>query len=138
MADELLAGAPPLRKTPREDSDRRIAALGAAVGFGAFLSAAACCVLPLALGAIGVGAGGLSAIVPFHWPLTIAALAAVAAGWFFYMRKQRACAQAGKCAAAAPSRSTFATLCVATAFVIVSAFWSFLEAPLMRLLAPWS
>ena len=138
LTDELVAGASPLRKAPLEDSDRRIATLGAVASFGAFFSAAACCVLPLALGAVGLGAGGLSAIVPFHWPLTIAAIAAVAAGWFLYLRKRRACVGGGSCTAAAPSRATFVTLCAATAFVIVSAFWGLVEAPLMRLLSSWS
>ena len=39
-----------------------------------------------------VGALSKSAIVPFHWPLTIAAVAAVAVGWLLYGRKRRACA----------------------------------------------
>ena len=92
--------------------------------------------LPLALGAIGLGAGGLAAIVPLHWPLTIAAITAVAAGWFFYVRKQRACASGTDCAIAPPSRATFLMLSVATGFVTISSFWGFIEAPLMRLLQP--
>ena len=133
LVDETLAS--PLPRAAQGDTDRRAAAVGALASFAAFFSAAACCVLPLALGAIGIGASGLSAIVPLHWPLTIAALAAVAAGWFFYIRKQRACAGGG-CTAAPPSRATFPTLCVATAFATVSAFWSFIETPLMSLLRP--
>lgn len=136
MVDETIAGASPLFKSADGETDHRVAALGVAASFGAFFSAAACCVLPLALGAIGVGAGGLSAIVPLHWPLTIAAMVAVTAGWFIYVRKQRACARDGKCTMKAPSRATLLTLCVATVFVIVSAFWSFIETPLMNLLRP--
>lgn len=114
--------------------DRGVAALGTVASFGALFSAAACCVLPLAFGAMGIGAGGLAAFVPFHWPLTIAAVLAVAAGWFFYARKRRACARDTSCTVAPPARATFLMLCLATAFVTISALWSFIEAPLMRLL----
>lgn len=114
--------------------DRGVAALGTVASFGALFSAAACCVLPLALGAIGVGAGGLAIFVPFRWPLTFAAVLAVAAGWFFYMRKRRACARDASCTVAPPTRDTFLMLCLATVFVTISALWSFIEAPLTRLL----
>ena len=106
--------------------------LGTAASFGALFSAAACCVLPLALGALGVGAGGLSAIVPYHWPLTIIAIVAVATAWLLYLRKRRAGARDARCAA--PTRATFVMLCVSTVLVAISAGWSFIEAPLMRLL----
>lgn len=111
-----------------------MAALGAAASVGALFSAAACCVLPLALGAVGLGAGGLAVVVPFHWPLTIAALVAVAAAWLLYLRKKRACARDSGCTTVPPSRATFVMLCLSTIFVTLSAFWSFIEAPLMRLL----
>ena len=39
----------------------------------AFFSAAACCVLPLMLGWLGIGASGLALVVPYHRSLTIAA-----------------------------------------------------------------
>lgn len=116
------------------EADRGVAALGTAASFGALFSAAACCVLPLALGAVGLGAGGLAALVPFHWPLTIAASVAVAAAWLLYLRKKRACARGAACMTAPPSRATLLMLCLSTLFVTVSAFWSFIEAPLMRLL----
>lgn len=115
-------------------ADRGIAALGTAASFGALFSAAACCVLPLALAAMGVSAGGLAVVVPFHWPLTLAAMVAVATAWLLYLRKQRACARDASCATAPPTRATFIMLCIATVFVTISALWSFIEAPLMRLL----
>ena len=114
--------------------DGSAATLGAVAGVGALFSAAACCILPLALAALGLGSAGLSAIVPFHWPLTIAAVAAVAVGWLLYGRKRRACAVDGTCTSASPARSTFVLLCLATAFVIISASWGYIEAPLMRAL----
>lgn len=114
--------------------DRGVAAIGALTSVGALFSAAACCILPVALAAIGVGASGLTAFVPFHWPLTIAALVAVAAGWLIYARKRKACASDTACSAAPPTRSTLVLLCLATALVTISACWTFIEAPLMRAL----
>ena len=116
------------------DSERPVAAVGAAAGGAALFSAAACCVLPLAF-AVGVGAGGLASVVPYPWPLTILAAVAVGAGWLLHARKRRACARDPGCAAEAPARGTFAVLSLATAFVLLSALWpAFFEAPLMRLL----
>ncbi len=121
--------------TALEPSDRGVATIGTVAGAGALFSAAACCVLPLALAALGVGAGGLAAIVPFHWPMTIAAAVAIALGWLIYLKKRRACATDPSCAIAPPARATFLMLSLATLFVTLSALWpSFLEEPLMRLL----
>lgn len=129
MADETLT-----RSGALAGSDRGVAAVSTVGGFAALFSAAACCVLPLAFAALGLGAGGLAAVVPYHWPLTIAAGVAVAIGWALYMRKRRACSRDASCSVA-PSRATLAMLSVATVFVALSALWpSFFEAPLMRLL----
>lgn len=117
-----------------EPSENGAAGLGVLASFGALFSATACCVLPLALGSLGIGAGGLAAVVPFHWPLTIAALAAVAAGWFLYLRKRQACATDRECTVATPSRATFVLLCLATSFVTISALWGYIEQPLMQAL----
>ena len=118
-----------------EVADREVAAIGTVAGAGALLSAAACCVLPLALAAGGIGDGGLAAFVPFHWPMTIAAAVAVAVGWLLYLRRRRACSVDPSCGAAAPSRATPVMLSFATAFVALSALWpSYLEKPLMNLL----
>ena len=116
------------------NADRSVATLGTLASIGGLFSAAACCILPLALAAIGVGSAGLSSVVPFHWPLTIAAMVAVAAGWFFYLRKRRACLRDPSCATPRPAKSTFVVLCVGTVFVTISAGWPFIEAPLMRAL----
>lgn len=117
-------------------SGKGVTAFGTAGGFAALISAAACCVLPLAFAAIGLGAGGLAFLVPYHWPLTIGAGVAVAVGWAFYFRKRRACAVSDDCAAAPASRFTLVMLLVATAFVSLSGVWpGYIEAPLMRALA---
>ena len=129
-----MAEAHPILSAPLESSEKGAAGLGVLAGFGGLFSATACCVLPLALGALGIGAGGLAAVVPFHWPLTIAALMAVGAGWFLYLRKRQACARDGQCTVAPPSRTTFVLLCLATSFVTISALWGYIEQPLMRAL----
>ena len=129
MADEILT-----RSGALAGSDRGVAAVSTVGGFAALFSAAACCVLPLAFAALGLGAGGLAAFVPYHWPLTIAAGVAMSIGWTLYIRKRRACSRDASCTAA-PSRATFVMLSVATVFVALSALWPyFFEAPLMRLL----
>lgn len=116
-------------------AEKGVAALGTAGGFTALVAAAACCVLPLAFAAVGLGAGGLAFLVPYHWPLTIGAALAVAAGWGVYLRKRQACARDGTCSAAAPSNATFWMLGVATVFVALAALWpAFFEQPLIRLL----
>lgn len=117
-------------------SERGVAAASTLGGFAALFSAAACCVLPLAFAALGFGAGGLAALVPYHWPLTIASGLAVATGWVLYVRKHRVCMRDGSCTVELPTRATLIMLGLATAFVILSAAWKTLfEAPLMAWLA---
>lgn len=114
---------------------RSAAAVGTAGGFTALLSAMACCVLPLALALVGLGSGGLAVLVPYHWPLTIAAGLTVATGWALYGRNRLACARSSACTLAPPGRATFVILCFATVFVILSAVWpGYIEEPMMRLL----
>lgn len=130
MADEILRQGAPV-KTP----ETGVAVVGTAAGITALFSAAACCVLPLAFAAAGLGAGGLAAFVPYHWPLTIASAVAVSVGWVLYVRKRRACAAGAECASAPPRRATLVLLCIATAAVALSAIWPrFIEKPLMGLL----
>ena len=110
-----------------------VPALGTASSLAALFSAMACCVLPLALGAVGVTFGGLATLVPYRWPLTIVALLAVAGGWVLYLRKRRACAAGGGCAEA-PGKATLVMLGLATVMAGISALWDFIEQPLMRAL----
>ena len=130
MTDELLRQGAPV-KMP----ETGVAVVGTAAGVTALFSAAACCVLPLAFAALGIGAGGLAAFVPYHWPLTIASAVAVSIGWLLYLRKRRTCAAEAECASAPPHRATLVLLCIATAALALSAVWPrFIEQPLTRLL----
>ena len=133
LDDAIEGGSPPEGTAAAVDS--RVAAVGTAASVTALFSAAACCVLPLALAAMGVGAGGLAAFVPFHWPLTIAASLAIAVGWFLYFRRKRACTTVESCSVAPTARATLVMLIVASVIVAISAIWSYIEAPLMKLAA---
>ena len=105
-------------------SERGVAAASTLGGLAALFSAAACCVLPLCLAALGLGTGMFAAIVPYHWPLTIMSALMLAAGWVLYIRKRSV------------SRATVMLLFLATILVALSAIWpSTLEAPLMVWLA---
>lgn len=128
MIDHTAASA------ERVGGEAGVAAIGTFASLTALFSAAACCVLPLALAAAGIGAGGLAAFVPFRWPLTIAALVVVAAGWVLYLRKRRACSADAECAIADPGSMTLAMLWVASVMVAISALWGFIEQPLVRAL----
>ena len=113
-------------------SERGVVAVSTLGGFASLFSAAACCVLPLAFTALGLGVGGLAAVVPYHWPLTIASSAALSVGWLLHILRRRACMRDVTCTGVRTSRATFALLCVATVFIALSVLWNtFLEAPLM-------
>src|SRR3546814_18039282 len=114
-------------------AERGVATLGTVASVTALFSAAACCVLPLALAVLGVGSAGLSAVVPFHWPVTIVAVVAVGVGWFFYVRRRRACGSDDS-PKESPRRGPFVLRCLSIAFVMVSALWGYIEAPLIRVL----
>ena len=111
-------------------SDRNVAAFAVLSSFGGITAAAACCVLPLALAGLGVGAGGLAALGPLHTPLSAIAVVAVAAGWFLYLRRRRACTTAVECPP--PFTATLVLLVVALKLVALSAVWPLIEAPLLR------
>lgn len=118
-------------------SDAGLTAIGALTGFGAVLAAASCCVLPLVLGALGVGAGlssTFAALMPLRWPLTALSILGLAAGWWSYARRRRACAADRSCAMP-PSRATSIVLAIGTAMTVVALLWDLLEAPLMKALS---
>ena len=135
LTNKTFSGSPPAQRDVGNGKEGGVAALGAVASFGAVFAAAACCVLPAALAAVGVGAGlssSFSALVPFHWPLTIAAVAAIVLGWVFYARRRKLCASDTTCTRTPPTRATFVMLCFATASVALSSIWPFIEGPLMQ------
>ena len=102
-----------------------VSALGLAAAVSAFFSAAACCVLPLMLGWLGIGASGLALVVPYHRSLTIAAFFAVSTAWALYAWRIRT--RGG-------GRSRVVTLVSASVLTLISTFWGSIEGPLMSLL----
>ena len=113
-------------------ADSGFAAAGTAGGLGALTAAASCCVLPLVLAGTGVSASTLAPMVPLRLPLSLLALAAILAGWFFLYRKTRACTVDPTCAR--PARSTFVMLTIASVFVLLSLAWPLFEASLVSAL----
>lgn len=115
-------------------TDSGVAAMGRLASFAALTSSAPCCVLPLVLATMGLSAGGLSWVVPYRWPLTIAAALLLGAGWLLYLRRRRPCAADADCPVARSGRGTLLLLSVASALTVVSASWKSFEQPLIRAL----
>lgn len=115
---------------------RGIASLAAALGFGAVTAAAACCVLPLALASIGVGAGLASVfaeLASIRTPLLVLSGLAVAVAWAMWWRKQdKPCAPGDACADDPRSRRPVGLLVVATVLVGLAAIWGSIEPMLMK------
>ncbi|WP_310107411.1 mercuric transporter MerT family protein [Sphingomonas sp. BE138] len=120
--------------TPRR-ADAALSAIGALASFGAVFAAASCCVLPLALAALGMGAGlssTFATLMPLRWPLTALSLIGLAAGWWAYARRRRACAADRSCTVPLPSRATPIMLAIGSALTLIALIWDRLEAPLMK------
>lgn len=100
-----------------------LATAGLVTGTGAVFSAS-CCVLPLALGGLGVGASAfavLEAIADYRTPLLIASAILVAVAWCIYFGRRGAI-------------GTAVALFVATALVGTAAAWDHLERPLLKII----
>src|SRR5262245_55222803 len=64
-------------------------AIGLTAGLGTLL-ASSCCVIPLALGSIGAGAGTfalLASLSPYRTVFLILSFLAIGAAWLFYLRR---------------------------------------------------
>lgn len=112
--------------------------LGALASLGAVLAAASCCVLPLALAALGIGAGlssTFASLMPLRWPLTALSILGLAVGWWSYARRRKVCAADRSCTVPLPSRATPIVLAVGTALTMIALLWDRLEAPLMQALS---
>jgi len=103
-------------------TEKGIAFGGIFASSAALISAAACCVLPLVFVSLGIGASALSFLVPYHWPLTIVAGVAIAAGWVLALRNW---------SRGAVARSTIVVLGLATLLLVLSVAWkTYFEGPL--------
>ena len=139
MTDATVSPAPLSAGHAETGKEGGVATVGVVAGASAFFAAAACCVLPAALAAFGVGAGlssSLSDFVPFRWPLMIAAALAVAVGWVLYIRRRNECRRDASCPRSPPTRATFILLCVATVFIALSAILPYFEGEIMRAIGP--
>lgn len=85
--------------------------------------AASCCVLPLALGGLGAGAGlfsVLEVLADYRIPILVLSAALLAVAWTVYLTRRGA-------------RSTALALIFATFFVGSAAAWDRLEPPLLKI-----
>jgi mercuric ion transport protein len=112
-----------MEQTSKRPVSGILAAASIFTGAGAIF-AASCCVLPLALGGLGAGAGLFSVLeVLADYRTTILALSAalLVVAWVVYFRRRGA-------------RSTALGLVIATVFVGTAAAWDHLEPPLLKMI----
>ena len=121
---------------PHAPPVRGVASIAAAFGLGAVTAAAACCVLPLALASIGVGAGlagSLAGLASTRTPLLLLSAVALAVAWIMWWRKREtACAPGDACATDASPRRATGLLIVATVLVGLADIWGSIEPTLMK------
>jgi len=121
---------------PTEPPVRSVATVAAALGLGAVTAAAACCVLPLALASLGVGAGlagTLAGLASVHTPLFVLSAGTLAVAWImWWRRRETACAREDACAADAKPFRSFSLLIAATVLVSLAAIWGSIEPTLMK------
>ena len=138
MNQETIPREPLGAPTSRRRADTGLSALGALASLAAVLAAASCCVLPLALAALGLGAGlssNFAALIPLRWPLTATSLIGLAAGWWAYAQRRRSCAGDRSCTMPLPARATPILLAIGTVLTLIAFAWDLLEAPLMNALS---
>lgn len=115
---------------------RGLASLATALGLGAVTAAAACCVLPLALASIGVGAslaGSFAALAGLRTPLLVIGAVVLVVAWIVWWRKREApCAPGDACAAPARSRGPLVLLIISTMLVGLAGVFPALEPTLMK------
>lgn len=114
---------PRMNSTGRLRQTCILAALGVVTGAGAVF-AASCCVLPLVLGGLGVGASVfvlLEALANYRSAILILSAGLVALGWAFYFRSRGA-------------RSPAIVLSLATFLVVTAASWDRFEPSLLKII----
>src|SRR5712672_2859357 len=114
------------------DSRRRQSLMAAGSLLGA-LAASSCCILPLALFALGVSGawiGNFTRLAPYQPCFIAATLAFLGYGyWLVYRSSTRACADGEACARPLPNRIVKAGLILATVLVVAALGFDFI-APL--------
>ncbi len=121
---------------PNAPPVRGVASIAAALGLGAVTAAAACCVLPVALASIGVGAGfvgSFAGLASIRTPLLVLSAATLMVSWImWWRRRETACAQESSCAADAKARRAGSLLVAATVLVGLAATWGSIEPTLLN------
>ena len=122
----MLVDAQPIQAQQSAGEGRK-QALVAGGGIVGALTASACCIVPLALFALGISGawiGNLTALAPYK-PLFVASTAGILGYGFYlvYWKPKRACAEGTSCARPFPSR--FVKLGLWTAMVLVTAAFAF-------------
>ena len=113
----------------------RKAGFAAAGGVLGAVAAMSCCILPLALFALGVGGawiGNLTALAPYQPIFIGVTLAFLATGYYLVYRKPRAaCAEGEVCTRPLPRRGVKLALWVATALVAAALAFPYVARPLL-------
>ena len=121
--------------TPGKPPVKGAASIAAALGLGAVTAAAACCVLPLALASIGVGAGlagSLAELASIRTPLMMRSVVALVVAWMMWWRKREtACAPGETCTTDASPPRAVGLLIAATVLVGLTVIWDSIEPTLM-------
>ena len=119
----------------RVDRSNRKAGLAAAGGVLGALAASSCCIVPLALFALGIGGawiGNLTALAPYQPIFVVATLGSLGAGYYLvYRRPKAACAEGADCARQRPNRFVKLALWVATALVAAAIAFPFVAPALL-------
>ena len=91
---------------------------------------AACCLLPVALIALGVSsawAGSLESLAPYKWILVVATLALLGYGFYSAYLRPRRCAAGPNCASCGSSRSTRVILWVGIILAVAGFAFEYIE-----------
>jgi mercuric ion transport protein len=122
--------------SPFSNAPKWFAIIGLVAGLGAVV-ASSCCVLPLGLIALGVGAGILGVIneIPaWRDPLLSMSAIAVAGGWGAWLVKRRdACTADLHCATSSQKQLTMILLIISTIIVVMAAGWEHIDPVLLKL-----
>ena len=137
VEEKTLAEAVALKPAePAKPPVRGLASLATALGLGAVTAAAACCVLPLALASIGVGAGlagSFAALAGVRTPLLLIGAVVLTVAWvMWWRRREAACAPGDTCATPDRSRGPLTLLMISTVLVGLAGMFPALEPTLMK------